>query len=175
MKYIGLIIALPLLLVLKVVVWMIMIYAWFRDMPTRREEKKVRRLGTPVRGWWVQANNSLWKKGTNDSPALIVFSFDGRADDALLKRVAEEIGRLKSEPATTPVEASVAKLVADETYRPGSRTLLSTEFTGGVPVYCADVMVRRRYLPEGMITRPYADFKAMPSGNPRTTAMIEPR
>jgi hypothetical protein len=174
-KIIGLLIALPLLAILKVVVLLITVYVWFRDLPNRLAERKVRRRGVPVRGWWVQANNSLWEEGKNDSPAQIVFSFDERADDELLQRTALEVFRLKSEPATTNLERAVAKLVDDETYRRGTRIGLPYEFTGGIPIYCAHVMVRRRFLPEGMITLPYADFKAIPTGNPKTVAMTEPR
>jgi hypothetical protein len=137
-------------------------------------EERIKRTGQTVIGWFVQANSTLFEPGTNNSPAMIVFTFDQAAERApeFLSRVAHEMYRLKSEPPANPTEAEVARLMESERYHAGQRTLLPSAFTHNRPVYCAHVMVLRELLPEGHLTDNFHFFKAIPGDGPTDVVMI---
>jgi hypothetical protein len=108
--------------------------------------------GVPVVGYIVQANNELFKPGRGSAPAQVLISFTNPKGEGL-EDLAYAVARLKSQAPANPLEQTVAKLVRDETFRPGTRVRLPPQFTRGAEVYSVDVWIERQLLPEGRLTQ----------------------
>jgi hypothetical protein len=118
----------------------------------RRQRGRVLAEGVPVVGYIVQANNELFKPGRGSAPAQVLISFTNPKGEGL-EELAYAVARLKSEAPENPLEQTVAKLVRDETFRPGTRVRLPAQFAHGAEVYSVDVWIERQLLPEGRLTK----------------------
>jgi hypothetical protein len=126
----------------------------FRSTRHRFERlRTVVRRGLPVTGYLVQANATLFKPGGETLPCLVLFSFqpevEGDAD--YMRHLADRIYALKN---TTPSDTDgryIAGLTTDERAVPYRRRRLPYSFTDGSTIYCADLWVKRAYLPGGYL------------------------
>jgi hypothetical protein len=137
-----------------------------------KEEQLYLREATPVLGWIVQANSVLYSRGGASSPAQILVSFESVPDEKMAE-LALRLSMLKRTDPTNPIEAEVAALVNDESYRPYERFRLPTEFTGGPEVYSMHIWVRRDKLPDHMLTLPFVRCLAFPDRPDTRPRMIE--
>lgn len=112
------------------------------------------RDGVVVWGFVFIANNVLWRPGTEDAPAAVVYSFDPafRRDPTPLRGVIEALGLLRTStrPAPPGLEATQA-LVQDDTGR-SMQAPVSDRLSWGRAVFLAAVMIHRKHLPVPMLT-----------------------
>jgi len=139
-----------------------------------RHERYVTEKGQPVLGWIVQANAALYQPGESNRPAQVLITFDPAVGDpaAVLAGIAARVAALKGEAPRDPVEAEVARLVNDESYRPYERVLLPAAFTGGPEVYSAHVWVNRELLPAGVLDLPYVRCRAVKDDEQSRVVMV---
>jgi hypothetical protein len=115
-----------------------------------KQDQRYLEQGTRVLGWIVQANPVLYSGGGMDNAALVLISFDAKADppDPFMYQLANEIAQIKNgTPPTSPAEAEVSVTLSDDTYRPFQRIRIPDELTGGREVYAMHVWVSRALLP----------------------------
>jgi hypothetical protein len=128
----------------------------FSVIADRRQWKYYQEHGERVVGWIVQANTSLYSSGGLDKPAQILVAFDGGDEpDPALADLATVVAELKGTDPEDDVEAEVARLVNDESYRPFERFRLPLAFTGGREVYSMHIWVKRSLLPGGVLRHPF--------------------
>jgi hypothetical protein len=137
------------------------------------EDRRYRREATPVLGWIVQANSALFAPGAIARPAQILVAFDAPASgrDEHLAELARRVAVLKGTDPSDPVEAEVARLVNDESYKPFKRFRLPDAFTGGRAVYSMHIWVERDKLPGKQLTLPFVRCLVYPD-RPDTKARI---
>jgi hypothetical protein len=128
----------------------------------RRTKNRVMRDGVPIVGWIVQANMDLYQPGNGDEPALVLVSFDD-VPSAEVDALARKMFALKGRRHSNPVDREVAALVDDEQYLRGGCFQLPLEFSGGLRVYVAHVMVERQLLPHGFLLGRQLPCRAIPS------------
>ncbi len=146
-------------------------------LATYRGQRDLRRHGRVVWGVLVQANRMLFRPGSDDLGAAIVYSEDPYFDDAPeeLRSIAERIGELYQggenhpRPPTPPGLAPLVDALA-----PGDRSLvhvpLPPDFTGGRAVAATYIHVPRQYMPEGhLVTNTFPVIVA-----PEQTAGVTP-
>jgi hypothetical protein len=138
----------------------------------RWRRRRILEEGRPVRAWIVQANGALFQPGAVDLPALVLVSFEP-GSDARVEALARRMYGLKTEPSADDDERAVARLVRNEAYRPESRRLLPASFTGGLEVYAAHVLVRRRFLPGRRLSEAFLTCRALP-GDKGEVVMCDP-
>lgn len=111
-------------------------------------------------GWLVQANGALYKPGSSNLPAEMIVGKDDDLDNPNLEigEIAARLGELKFGQPSNRVEAEVAQLVRDETFRPGRFVRLPTAFTGGHEVVDLHILILRRHLPDGVLRLPFVRF-----------------
>ena len=124
-------------------------------------KSKTRNEGVSLVGWIVQANNDLFRPGSQNLPAQLLISFDV-PDGNGLQRLAGRMARLKSESPTNEAERIVAAEVRDERTRLGRRFQLPPAFAGSITVYAVDVMIERKLLPERYLTERCVVCQAIP-------------
>lgn len=138
-------------------------------LPDPATRRRVLANGVVVRGWVVQANNALFEgRARRGAPALLLISLPGdrEASDERLAELVDRMYALKSAPPADALEASVAMLVTDETYRAGQRVLLPAEFTGGLDVECVHVWIEAALLPAGRLSLPFVRCAVIPGADP---------
>lgn len=147
------------------------VYCIVKDQRFRR---RVAAKGKRVKGWYVQANQKIFEPGKGSQPALIVFSFDERANQhpTFLDQVANNLFRLKTEEPRNDVEKSLMDFTRDEQFISNRRRKLPEAFTKGVEVYCADVLVERDNLPDGILRDRFSYFMAIPGDEKSGVFMI---
>jgi len=154
----------------KVAIWAVVaaacVVVGINDLVRRRRKADVLATGRLVKGWYVMANNGLYAAGNSNLPALVVFSFDERANQhpSFLGEIAQDLYRLKNSSPKNETEATIVHFVRNERYVADRRRLIPSELTQGVDVYCADVEVYRDYLPGKVLREPFSYFKALPDG-----------
>jgi hypothetical protein len=136
------------------------------------EEKNVEATGKPFFAAIAQAHIAMYSRGTTDSAAQVLISFDKDIPnlETYLKELASRalaVSRTVRVGKDKVSDVDAALAVLDTRYQPRKRTLLPSEFTGGHAVYCAYVMLRRKYLPEGRLTKPWIACKAIPGSSGR--------
>jgi hypothetical protein len=125
----------------------------------RREDEFVRLVesrGVQLTAIRAQANQMLYKPGTQRAPGLVLITFDTNIvnRDSFLMDLAERVYDLKELRPRNDDERDVADIVhaserAGMLYR---RRRLPTGFTGGPTVYAADLIINPRYLRHGYLT-----------------------
>jgi hypothetical protein len=144
------------------------LFVWAMTAANKRRREHVMTNGETVKAWLVQANNALFQPQEASPgfglPAQFLISFDESAADSpeVMQGLAKRMTALKGKKPSDPAERKVAKLVTDETYRPGCRDRLPESFTGGPVVYAVHVVVEPARLPAKRIDRPYIYCKAIP-------------
>jgi hypothetical protein len=137
----------------------------------RLEEKNVEAKGKPFFAAIVQAHAGMYSAGTTDSAAQVLICFEGVPNlEVYLQQLAARALKLSrtirvGKDKVSDVDAALA--VMDTRYQPRKRTLLPSEFTGGHAVYCAYVMLRRKHLPAGRLSKPWIACKAFPGSRGR--------
>jgi hypothetical protein len=119
---------------------------------TQRAEFARRRGGQTVRAVLVQANGRLFSPGRDDLPCLVLFSLDPRVREPLLEECAGRVAELKGTEQADPEMARVARMTTDERFVYYGRESLPRSFTGGREVFAGQLMVHRRFLPDGYLT-----------------------
>ncbi len=137
---------------------------------SRRRQADILANGRTLRAWLVQANNALFQVHTQATPgfgypAQFLISFDESIGDSpeMMQGLARRVGRLKGQRPKDPDERKVAKMVTNETYRPGKRERLPDSFTAGREVYAVHFVVEMARLPARCLDRPYVFCKAKPA------------
>jgi hypothetical protein len=115
--------------------------------------RNVVKNGVPVTAYIVQAHEGLFKPGSGLLPCLVLFTFSSEveSDADYMRYLADRLYALKN---TQPDDADgqyLANLCTDEHPVPYRRRRLPYSFTDGSTVYCADVWVKRAYLPGGYL------------------------
>jgi hypothetical protein len=146
------------------------------DLHERKMAKRYAEDAELVVGWIVQANKVLYYPESNlERPAQILVSASARSDppDPFMADLAKRVAALKGEEPETELEAEVAKLVNDESYREFERFLLPLEFTSGREVYSMHIWVKRSLLPGGALRNPFVRCLVLwddPATGPRMVA-----
>jgi hypothetical protein len=143
-----------------------------RDIFTREHRfetlLKLGMRGVPVSGYLVQANEALFKPGSEVSlPALVLFSFQPEVDSdpGYMSSLARSVYRLKN---TYPQDADgsyVAALTTDERAIPYRRRALPLSFTDGSTIFCADLWIQRSDLRGGLLATNQLTCLADPGEN----------
>jgi hypothetical protein len=144
------------LLVLGLVILVIVATLW-----DKRHRKTVMAKGDPIIAWIVQANDKLFKPGTEDYPAQVLISPDPAVDEDFMKDLIERVGDLKGMKTKDPVEAEVVSIVTHESYEARTKTKLPKDFTEGKEVYITGLMVERSLLPNGVLDEPYVHVQVL--------------
>lgn len=118
------------------------------------------------------ANEMLYEPGPDDSPAAVVYAIGTVCDETpgALREVAERTGELPKEP-DDPELAAFANFVASRTPR-ATKVPIPAALTPTVPMYYAMIVVARRHLPDGVLTRDLVPLLINPGET--TAAMILP-
>jgi hypothetical protein len=127
--------------------------AWHESRDFRRWVDRA----VPVKAWIVQANDSLFKKGTNThAPCLVLFSLQSgyTSNLAYLQDLAARIYALRGTNPSDPELVATAGITEDEQYVLNRRRVVSAGFTGGPKIYTADLMIDRRCLWKGRLNGP---------------------
>lgn len=110
--------------------------------------------GVPVTAYLVQANQLLFSPGRFASlPCLVLFSFQPEvAGDAdYMAALAQKVFRYKNTKQAGTDEQTIAHLTTDERAVFYRRRKLPFSFTDGSTVYCADLWIKRAYVPGGFL------------------------
>jgi hypothetical protein len=161
----------PVLVPILVIVALIVgggILLWALSAASKRRREHVLANGRTLKAYLVQANSTLFQRQDAPpgfgQPAQFLISFDesiAASPEAMLA-LARRMAGLKGKKPSDPDERKVARLVTDETYRPGSRARLPESFTGGPVVYAVHFVVEIARLPAKRLDRPYVYCKAIP-------------
>jgi hypothetical protein len=131
-----------------------------------RRRKHILANGRTLKAWLVQANTALFQPRDAlpgfGHPAEFLISFDEAVADEELRALARRLAGLKGQRPSDPAERKLARMVTDETYRPGARRRLPRSFTGGPVVYDVHLVVEIARLPARRLDRPFVYCKAFP-------------
>lgn len=121
----------------------------YANIADARKRRYVVENGSPAKGWLIQANMSLFEKGSMDLPALVLVSPNKRVEDdeEFMTDLAQRIMELKEVECDDEDEAFVSNLVTDELYVEGKMDRLPESFAGRHEVYAAHIFVYRDDLP----------------------------
>lgn len=110
--------------------------------------------GVPVQAVIVQANKDMFRKGFEELPCEVLFSFDKALNEnpSTLINLADKVYALKGTKPSKPDEYAVSKLVTNELAVRHRRRLLPPSFTGDRVVYAADLFIESRFLRDGYLT-----------------------
>jgi hypothetical protein len=131
--------------------------------------------GKVVWGHLVQANAEVFRRGSRDLPAAVVFSedpwFDGEIEK--LGEFASRLFELKGLPGLDPELRTVVEAITAET------TVLfnvdcPTSQTFGKLVYYTTTVVVRRHLPTGSLTLGWFPYLALPDRTPASMILPYP-
>ena len=101
----------------------------------------------------VQANNRLFKPGRGSLPAVVLYcadpeTFDDRPDE--LRDIAGKLFSTKGKRLDDPELQAFSDMLASELDRE-MRMPVPRSLAGSAPLYCTDVLVSRRHLPDGRL------------------------
>ena len=116
------------------------------------EVGRIVRNGVPVTAFLVQANQALFSPGPFSSlPCLVLFSFQPEVggDFDYMEFLAHKLFGYKENPPATTDGRALSLLTSDEKAVRYRRRKLPVSFTDGSTVYCADLWIKRAYLPGG--------------------------
>jgi len=122
----------------------------------------------------VIANTLLFREGSRDLPALVVFNLDPRVPFEDLRKLAKFVSSMRSNPPADEDLNALAKTVTDETYRGDAFTKVPERLGYGSSTYVAPVWIERERLWAGYL-RPDAalTFRVyMRDGQPTTTRLV---
>ncbi|HEY0008367.1 MAG TPA: hypothetical protein VGB55_06565, partial [Tepidisphaeraceae bacterium] len=119
-----------------------------------KHQERIRRDGRVVWAAIVQSNVLNFAPGAVDSPASVVWSDDPHYDTHPheLAGIGTELYELKGTDQADPESATFARMLANELIR-APRLKVPSRFTEGRAVYHSSVMMTRRHLPQGYVTR----------------------
>ena len=116
------------------------------------ETGRVVRNGVPVTAFLVQANQALFSPGPFTSlPCLVLFSFQPEVggDADYMEFLSQKLFGYKNNAPATAEGQSLSLLTSDEKAVHYRRRKLPLSFTDGSTVYCADLWIKRAYIPSG--------------------------
>ncbi|WP_160680345.1 hypothetical protein [Clostridium sp. C8-1-8] len=125
---------------------------------TYRDQSILKRQGRVAIGAIVQANNSLYSLGVNNSPAAMVFSEDPYFEEnpRALKEIALKLINIKGKVCEDEILQGFADILADEIVTLFNAKLPES-ITFGKDVYFTTFMVHREHL-----SNRYIDFEYFP-------------
>lgn len=140
-----------------------------------QREKRLQRDGQTVVARIILANTSLYDaKPAAFEFAFVLFTRDADPSEehlAFLERVADNLQGFEPNPAS-PAEKKLAWAL--ETQRTtGDVIRVPTRVTDGREVYFASTPVKRRMLPEGMLTRDHLFLRVILDGGRRDVSMTD--
>ena len=117
-------------------------------------QDRLRYRGRVVWGALVQANGLLFQPGPMDHAASVIWSEDPYFDHEpnALVNVAMELYQLKGTDQADPDASVIARLLSSETGR-GLGIKVPKRFTEGRAVQHSAMMLTRKHLPDGFLTR----------------------
>lgn len=120
------------------------------------ERRKLLSEGTLVWAVLVQANERLFRRGSQDHPANVVYTTDREAEQpvARMLAVAGKFFSLKNTRPEDADEATFARMISNESRR-DFRVTVPDSLSGGLDLTFTTIMVHRKHLPEGYLTKPY--------------------
>lgn len=145
------------LFVLMLVVIFAALYIW--GTLIERKEKRIRESGQPVLAVIVMVNPQFVRdEEMAMAPALALYSLDPPSA-TLAADMAETAAELFSLYTTEPSKIAslptavrqIAERLKDDDYQENRRTRVPREMSQGHVLYIADMILRRRYLPEGFM------------------------
>jgi hypothetical protein len=119
------------------------------DAIMRQRVREVSQRGRQVRVAVIQAFIDLYSaRSEENASAIVVLTFDPalQNDWPRLHDLATRIGKLKKTHPSDPQEAAIARVLDSEVSQLYRRLPLPSSWTGGVPVYIADLYVHRPFL-----------------------------
>ncbi|WP_405861194.1 hypothetical protein OG407_24480 [Streptomyces sp. NBC_01515] len=121
----------------------------------------------------VQANNRLFKPGRGSLPAAVLYCadpevFDDRPDE--LRDIAGELFSTKGKQMDDSELQAFSDMLASELDRE-MRMPVPRSLAGSAPLYCTDVLVSRRHLPNRRLDRGLLPLIVLPD---RSATMILP-
>jgi hypothetical protein len=132
--------------------------AWLKRSPKDemndpfRNRETILRDGRVVWAAIVQANNQIFKRGSVDVGASVVFSedpwFDERPQE--LRRIAADLYQLKGTDQNDPDVSAIARMLTSELMR-GVKMPVPARFTTQRRVFHSPIMLVRKHLPKGFL------------------------
>ncbi len=114
-------------------------------------QKSVIKHGVVVLGACVQANNLLFRAGSDDHPGELLLSLDPTIAPETLRAIAVELFGLKGKLCLDPGSNAISQYLADEMTRVVGHEV-PAELNRGYPCFCTTTIFRRRSLPTGVLT-----------------------
>lgn len=121
--------------------------------PIIAEQDRLFSGSSVVWGAVAGANDLLFEPGPEDSPAAVVYATGTDFDDTpgALREVADRTGGLPEE-SDDPALAAFARFVASSTPL-ATKVPIPASLTANVPLYYAMIVVARKHLPDGVLTK----------------------
>ncbi len=126
-----------------------------RSLDAQKKHEQTRRVvqnGVPVIAHLVQANQALFAPGPYPAlPCLVLFSFQPEVaeDDEYMAFLAHKLFGYKNTDPSDETAQALAELTTNERAVLYRRRKLPYSFTDGSTVYCADLWIKRAYIPNG--------------------------
>lgn len=99
----------------------------------------------------VMANARLFREGSRDLPALVVFSLDPGVSFQDLRRLAKQVHSMRTDPPADGDLRALAGTVTDETYRGDAFTKVPERLGYGRDTYVAAIWIERERLAAGYL------------------------
>ncbi|MGN6625167.1 MAG: hypothetical protein ACTHLN_00990 [Tepidisphaeraceae bacterium] len=118
------------------------------------EQERLRRDGRVVWAVTVQANSLIFQPGPTDHGASVIWSYDPYFDErpGELAQIAHELFLLKGTDQSDPETATFARMLTNELTR-AMGLKVPARFTAGRKVFHSSLMLTRRHLPQGFLSR----------------------
>lgn len=118
-----------------------------------REQKKLLLEGHVALAMLVQANERLFRKGSADAPANIIYTTETSAENPLdkLLQIAQRLFSLKGTKPEDADEQKFARMLSYE-YGRDFRVTVPDSLAQGLDVTYTTIMVHRKHLPEGYLS-----------------------
>ncbi|NUK00947.1 hypothetical protein [Streptomyces lunaelactis] len=121
-----------------------------------RQQNTLLREGRLVWASLVQANELLFRPGDHDHPSTVIYSPDTAAfddDPDRLRGIARALYALKGTGQEDAELAAFSRTLASE-MEYEMRMRVPQSLAGDAEVYCTDIIVSRRHLPDGVLRSP---------------------
>lgn len=122
------------------------------------QRRRYERDADEVIGWVVHADVDLYASDRfNDGTVWVLVNFDSQPGelDAETGWLAGRVAELKGRVPRTDDEKAIVAFLRGTGYQPSERLLLPAALTGGRAVYLLTVSVKREWLPDKVLSRPF--------------------
>ena len=122
------------------------------------QRRRYARHADEMAGWIVHADTHLSAPDRfDDGTALVIVNFDSQPGelDSDTGWLAARVAELKRRVPRTNDEKTIVEFLRGTGYQSSERPLLPASFTSGRPVYLLRVQIKRSWLPDKILARPF--------------------